>query len=399
MTNKNNLSVAKTLESIKRGASEIISENELILKLARGKPLRIKFGVDPTSPDIHLGHTVVLNKLKTFQDLGHKIIFIIGDFTAKIGDPSGRVQTRPMLDEKDILANSATYVGQVFKVLDADKTEVVHNSHWLYPLGLDGILKLARSATVAQMLHRADFSERFKKGADITILEFLYPLLQGYDSVAVSADVEIGGTDQKFNLLVGRDLQKNAGQEPQVVITMPILEGLDGIKKMSKSYGNHVALNDSPRDIFGKVMSVSDDMMYRWYELLTVEDIAAAKAAHPREAKARLAELMVERYYGSRMAAAAREEFDKIFKQGGLPDNIAEHPVPYSGEVMLSEILTSSGLAPSKTEARRLISQGAVRVAGEKISKDTSVSAAKDFILQAGKKNFRKIIFRKKETG
>lgn len=398
MTTKKDPNTDKTLEVIKRGASEIISEGELASKISGGRPLRIKFGVDPTSPDIHLGHTVVLNKLRAFQELGHKVIFIVGDFTAKIGDPSGRAETRPMLDEKDILVNSATYVEQVFKVLDGDKTEVVHNSHWLYPLGTDGILKLARSATVAQMLHRADFAERFKKGADITMLEFLYPLLQGYDSVAVAADVEIGGTDQKFNLLVGRDLQKNAGQEPQVVITMPILEGLDGVKKMSKSYGNHVALNDTPRDMFGKIMSISDEMMLRWYELLTSEDLAAVRAAHPRDAKARLAAIIVGRYHGDVAAAAATEEFDKIFRQRGLPDDIAEYAVSASGEKLVSELLVESSMAPSKSEARRLITQGAVRIAGEKINKDATVPRGADFILQAGKKNFKKIVFSKKES-
>ncbi|MDI6757393.1 MAG: tyrosine--tRNA ligase [Endomicrobiia bacterium] len=399
MTTKKDPNTDKTLEVIKRGASEIISEGELSLKLSVGRPLRIKFGVDPTSPDIHLGHTVALNKLRAFQELGHKVIFIIGDFTAKIGDPSGRAETRPMLDEKDILANSATYVEQVFKVLDGDNTEVVYNSHWLYPLGIDGILKLARSATVAQMLHRADFAERFKKGADITMLEFLYPLLQGYDSVAVAADVEIGGTDQKFNLLVGRDLQKNAGQEPQVVITMPILEGLDGVKKMSKSYGNHVALNDAPRDMFGKIMSISDEMMLRWYELLTSEYLAAgAGEEHPRDAKARLAGIIVGRYHGDVAAAAAREEFDKIFKRGGLPDDIAEYAVSPSEGKLVSELLVESSMAPSKSEARRLITQGAVRLAGEKINKDEAVPLGADFILQAGKKNFKKIVILKKES-
>jgi len=392
------------MEKIRRGVAEIIGEEEIISALRSGNPLRVKFGVDPTSPDIHLGHTVVLNKLKVFQELGHKVVFIIGDFTARIGDPSGRTETRPMLDEKDILANASTYVEQVFKILDKDKTEVVYNSHWLYPLGVEGLLRLSRRATVAQMLHRADFAERYKNGIDITMLEFLYPLLQGYDSIAVKSDVEIGGTDQKFNLLFGRDLQRDEGMKPQAVITMPILEGLDGKRKMSKSYGNHIALNDSPSDMFGKIMSITDEMMYKWYELLTDRNLEEVKSMHPRDAKALLAETITARYHGAEAASGARAEFEKIFKEKNLPSDMPQYHVPRSksggnsGESMMrvSDVMVASGLAPSRSEALRLIKQGAVKLDGARVVSDDKIlpHGKKEVVLQSGKRGFLRIIFK-----
>jgi tyrosyl-tRNA synthetase len=378
------------LDKIRRGVVEIISEPELRDKLKSGRPLRIKLGVDPTAPDMHLGHTVLLNKLRTFQDLGHQVVFIIGDFTARIGDPSGRSETRPMMTEEDIIKNARTYQEQVFKVLDRDKTEVVFNSHWLYPLGLEGLLRLAGQYTVARMLERDDFEKRFKNDSPISIVEFLYPLLQGYDSVAVRADVELGGNDQKFNLLVGRDLQRHFGQPPQVVITMPLLEGTDGVRKMSKSYGNYIALNDTPQDIFGKVMSVSDDLMYRYYELLTGHDLKAVRSEHPRTAKANLAEELTARYHGAAAAHAAREEFDRVFGQKNLPENMPEW-APEQPAMNLVAVLVASHLVASKNEARRLIEQGAVRIDGEKITADTEVTLKAGAVIQAGKRKFVRV--------
>jgi tyrosyl-tRNA synthetase len=382
----------KTIEQIKRGTNEIISEAELKEKLKSGRPLRIKLGVDPTAPDLHLGHTVLINKLRTFQDLGHQIVFIIGDFTARIGDPSGRSETRPMMSEEAIIKNAQSYTDQVFKILDRSKTEVVFNSHWLTPLGIDGLLKLAGKYTVAQMLIRDDFEKRFKSNTPISIVEFLYPLLQGYDSVAVKADVELGGNDQKFNLLVGRDLQRDFGQSPQVVITMPLLEGTDGVRKMSKSYGNYIALNDTPADMFGKIMSISDELMYKYYELLTSRDLAKVKAEHPRKAKAALAEELTARYHGTEAAANASCEFDKVFCNKDIPENIEQYACG-AGSVKLIELLVSSGLATSKNEARRLIEQGGVKIDGQKVAPqpDLCIVVDKEIVLQAGKRKFKKI--------
>ena len=310
------------LSQIRRGTNEIISEEELVKKLNSGKKLRIKLGVDPTAPDLHLGHSVIINKLKTFQDLGHTIVFLIGDFTARIGDPSGRSATRPMMTEEQIMKNIKTYQDQVFKILDKDKTEVVFNSKWLNKLGIEGLLKLASKHTVAQMLVRDDFEKRFKADIPISIVEFMYPLLQAYDSVALQADVELGGNDQKFNLLLGRDMQRDAGQEPQVVITMPLLVGTDGVKKMSKSYKNYIALNDKPQDMFGKIMSISDDLMMVYYELLTQENLEEIKQMHPKEAKMKLGMIIVERYWGKEEAQTAKDEFNKIFANKDLPTEI-----------------------------------------------------------------------------
>ncbi|OGS17794.1 MAG: tyrosine--tRNA ligase [Elusimicrobia bacterium RIFOXYA2_FULL_50_26] len=379
------------IEKIRRGTVEIISEKELENKLQRGKPLRIKLGVDPTAPDMHLGHTVLLNKLRVFQDMGHTIVFIIGDFTARIGDPSGRSETRPIMSEEAILANAKTYQEQVYKILDEKKMEVVFNSSWLYPLGIEGLLKLASKYTVARMLERDDFEKRFKSATPISIIEFLYPLLQGYDSVAVRSDVELGGNDQKFNLLVGREMQKDAGQEPQVVITMPLLEGTDGVRKMSKSYGNYIALNDTPQDIFGKLMSVPDDIMYKYYELLTDADLKSVKAMHPREAKADLAEKLTARYHGLAAAKNARAGFDRIFSKKDTPEDIEHYACPHK-TIKLTDLLLAAGLVSSKNEARRLIEQGGIKIDGEKVPSEKEIIIENECIIQAGKRKFKKVI-------
>ena len=379
------------LSQIRRGTNEIISEEELVKKLNSGKKLRIKLGVDPTAPDLHLGHSVIINKLKTFQDLGHTIVFLIGDFTARIGDPSGRSATRPMMTEEQIMANIKTYQDQVFKILDKDKTEVVFNSKWLNKLGIEGLLKLASKHTVAQMLVRDDFEKRFKADIPISIVEFMYPLLQAYDSVALQADVELGGNDQKFNLLLGRDMQRDAGQEPQVVITMPLLVGTDGVKKMSKSYKNYIALNDKPQDMFGKIMSISDDLMMVYYELLTQENLEEIKQMHPKEAKMKLGMIIVERYWGKEEAQTAKDEFNKIFANKDLPTEIEEYKCD-KNKIKLSQLLFISKMVASKNEARRLIEQGGAKVNNEKVTTDTEIEIKDGTILQAGKRKFKKII-------
>lgn len=382
------------LSKIKRGTVEIISEEELVSKLKSGKPLRVKLGVDPTASDIHLGHTVVIEKLKTFQDLGHTVVFIIGDFTARIGDPSGRSETRPVLGEKEILENAKTYQEQVFKILDKGKTEVMFNSHWLYSLGLDGLLELTKHSTVAQMLARADFNQRYKSGGDITILEFLYPLLTGYDSVSVNSDVELGGTDQKFNLLMAREIQKDYGQKPQVVITMPLLEGTDGVQKMSKSYNNYIGITEPPAEIFGKIMSVSDELMYKYYELLTQENINSIKEKHPKEMKQKLAKIIVQKFYSADVAEKAEEEFNKIFSEKGLPSQIEEF-ITRKEKIKLSELLIDAGLTTSKKEAERLIKQGGIKINEEKITEDKIIEIKTEILVQVGKRKFKKIMFPK----
>ncbi len=379
------------LSLIRRGTNEIISEEELKKKLASGKKLRIKLGVDPTAPDLHLGHSVIINKLKVFQDLGHQIVFLIGDFTARIGDPSGRSATRPMMTEEQIMANIKTYQDQVFKILDREKTEVVFNSKWLNELGIQGLLKLASKHTVAQMLVRDDFEKRYKADIPISIVEFMYPLLQAYDSVALNADVELGGNDQKFNLLLGRDMQRDAGQEPQVVITMPLLVGTDGVKKMSKSYKNYIALNDAPQDMFGKLMSISDELMMVYYELLTQENLDEIKQMHPKEAKMKLGEIIVERYHGNEAAQTAKAEFNKIFANKDLPTEIEEFKCD-KDKIKLSELLFVSGMVTSKKEARRLIEQGGAKVDSQKVTTDDEIEVKDGMILQAGKRKFKKII-------
>lgn len=379
-------------QTLIRGCTEIISEAELKSKLAKGKPLHIKLGVDPTAPDLHLGHYVVLRKLKAFQDQGHQIEFLIGDFTAQIGDPSGRSETRPPLTAQQVWAHAKTYQEQVFRVLDKEKTHVQFNSRWLNALGIPGLLALARQATVAQMLKRADFRERFEKEVDITLLEFMYPLLQGYDSYAVQADVEIGGSDQKFNLLMGREIQRDYNQEPQVVMMLPLLEGLDGVKKMSKSYGNYVAFNDTPEDMFGKIMSIPDALMPRYAELLTDLDWNALKAQHPREAKEAIARAIVQDLHGNADAAErAAAAFKKVFTNKEIP---ADVPVfqTFRGSHALVDLLVASSMAPSKNEARRLVTQGAVEVEGRRAAEKETVDLQAPLLIQVGKRRFVRVV-------
>lgn len=379
-----------------RGAAQIFSNEEFEKKLQSGRPLRVKLGVDPTSPDLHLGHTVALNVLRRFQDAGHTVVFIIGDYTARIGDPSGRSETRPPLTAEAVRDHAATYLAQVFKVLDEKRTEVRRNADWLTPLFANtdparSILTLMAKHTVQQLTEREDFQKRLSQGVPISLLELLYPLLQGHDSVAVRADVEIGGTDQLFNLLMGRTLQKEEGQDPQVVATFPLLEGTDGVKKMSKSYGNAVGLNDAPDDMFGKIMRLSDPLMYKYYTLLTDEDEGAVKAAHPMEAKKKLAEILVEKYHGTAAARSAREGFERVFSRREQPEAVPEHAASKS-PLRVLELLLEAGLAPSKNEARRLLGQGAVEVAGERCTEDRDLVVHAPLLVKVGKRQFRKIL-------
>jgi tyrosyl-tRNA synthetase len=383
--------MAKDLEIIRRGTVEVISLEELKKKLNRRKPLRVKFGADPTAPDIHLGHTVVLQKLKQFQDLGHHIVFIIGDFTARIGDPSERSEARKPLTTEEIEKNAKTYRKQVFKILDKEKTEVLFNSRWFDKMSLSDVLKLSSHSTVAQMLARADFKERFTREIDISLLEFIYPLLQAYDSIKVKADVEIGGTDQKFNLLMGRQLQRDFNQEPQVIITMPLLEGIDGVKKMSKSYGNYVGITEPPGEMFGKIMSISDQLMLRYYELLTEENLAKVRRMHPRQAKARLAKELVQKYYGQAEAKEAEQEFEKVFVRRDFPDKIKEIRI-HEKKIWVVDLLVKAGLSTSKNEAKRMIAQGGVKINQKRIEDcDIDLLMDKEYIVQVGKRKFRRI--------
>ncbi|MFH1715202.1 MAG: tyrosine--tRNA ligase [Elusimicrobiota bacterium] len=379
------------LDVIKRGTLEIISENELLEKLKKKKKLTIKFGADPTAADIHLGHTVVLEKLRQFQDLGHDVIFIIGDFTARIGDPSGRNVLRKPMTKDEIESNAKTYNDQMFKILDKKKTKIVYNSAWLDKLGVEGILNLASKYTVARMLERDDFQKRYQNNSPISILEFLYPLIQGYDSIELKADVEIGGSDQKFNLLVGRELQRHFGQEPQVVITLPLLEGLDGEKKMSKSYDNYVGVSEEPFEMFGKIMSISDDLMWRYYELLTQEDIKTVKELHPKKAKQKLASLIVSKFHSKNDADEALNEFERVFQKHSLPSDM-ETFAAQKDNVNIVELLISSNMVSSKNEARRMIEQGGVKINQEKISDmNHNVVISNELVLQVGKRKFKKI--------
>jgi len=386
--------IDKQIEIIKRGAAEIISEEELRIKLEEGikdeRPLRIKAGFDPTAPDIHLGHTVLLRKLRQFQELGHQVIFLIGDFTARIGDPTGRQETRKQLTKEEVMANAATYKKQVSKILNVDKIEIAFNSAWFDKMPVLEILKLTTHATVAQMLARSDFKKRLSKNEDISLLEFMYPLLQGFDSVKLEADIELGGTDQIFNLLAGRDIQKDFGQPEQVVITMPLLEGTDGIQKMSKSYGNYIAINDNPNDMFGKIMSISDEMMLKYYTLLTDEDLGSVKKMHPKEAKLRLAENITGQYHGKALAEKAKGEFEGIFSKGELPEHIPVHKLKKQKSGII-DILLESGLTESRNAARRLINQGGVSLDGERIGKE-DVIIDKEGVLKVGKRRFLKLI-------
>jgi tyrosyl-tRNA synthetase len=384
----------KVLEEIKHGTNEIISIKELEKKIGLNRKLRVKLGVDPTVQDLHLGHTVVINKLKVFQDLGHEVVFLIGDFTAKIGDPSGRLKTRPIITSEQIRINAKTYTDQVFKILDKEKTEIAYNSTWLNKLGANGILNLATKSTVAQMLVRTDFEKRYRKRTPISIVEFLYPLLQAYDSVVINADVELGGSDQRFNLLLGRELQKNYGiKSPQIVITMPILEGTDGIRKMSKSYNNYISLNDSPKNMFGKIMSISDELMCKYYILLSNVDFKIVENMHPKEAKYKLAQEIVEKFHGTDASLKAKEEFNRIFARKNVPKGIEKYKIE-SENIKLSELLVKSGILPSKNESRRFIKYGSVRINSQKVKDDFIVNFKKPFILQAGKRKFKKIILK-----
>lgn len=384
------MNIEEQISFLTRGCVDVVNKEGLQKKLESGKKLKVKLGCDPTSADLHLGHSVALSLLRRFQDLGHTAVLVIGDFTAAVGDPSGRDSTRPVLPREKILENAKTYTEQAFKVLDPSKTEIRFNSEWLdsFVTGKD-LLQTLQKVTVAQVLERDDFKKRMKEGNPITLLEVLYSLFQGQDSVALKADVELGGTDQIFNLLVGRQLQKQNGQEPQVAMTVPLLVGIDGVKKMSKSYGNYVGLNDAPNDMFGKLMSVSDELMMGYYELLTSENLADIRALHPMEAKKKLAGLLTERFHGKEAAVAARENFEKVFSKKENPDDM---PVFKTAEgVMLSAALFEAKAAPSKNKARALIEQGAVRLNGQKITQDGPLSFHDGDVLQAGKRAFFKL--------
>jgi tyrosyl-tRNA synthetase len=373
------MTVDDQLKLLSRGCVELVSEKELKEKLESGRTLRVKLGVDPTSPDLHLGHSVPLMKLRAFQDLGHHAVLIIGDFTTRVGDPSGRDSTRPVLSKEDIAANAKTYTDQAFKVLDPDKTEVVYNSEWLEPFMEKELLSTLRSHTVQQILARDDFQNRMKANSPITMLELLYPLLQGYDSVAVKADVELGGNDQLFNLLMGREMQKDAGQDQQIAMTLPLLVGLDGVKKMSKSYDNYIGLTDSPRDMFGKVMRVSDEAMWAYYELLTTEDVRAVKAGHPMEAKKKLAGNLVERFHSKDAADAERKFFDETFSKRETPKDVPEVRVTQAQlDAPWFQFLVDIDAAKSKNEARRLLKQGAVKLGDAKVAESDTVAILKD---------------------
>lgn len=400
------MSAAEQLEILKRGTVEILLEKELLEKLERsektGIPLRVKAGFDPTAPDLHLGHTVLLHKLRQFQLLGHEVFFLIGDFTGMIGDPTGKSETRKALTREDVLKNADTYKEQVFKVLDPEKTRVVFNSEWLSVMKASDLIGLAAKYTVARMLEREDFQNRYANQLPISIHEFLYPLIQGYDSVALKADVELGGTDQKFNLLVGRELQREWGQTPQTVITMPLLEGLDGINKMSKSLGNYIGINEPPDEIFGKVMSVSDQLMIRYYELIS--DISLAEleklkkgikdgSVHPMEAKKALGRELVARYHGAAAAAMAEEGFVKRFRDNQIPDEIQHFVISSeNGKVLLCKVLAEAGLVKSNSEGRRSILQGGVKVDSVKVSDENlELAAGGDYIIQVGKRRFARV--------
>ncbi|WP_042149776.1 MULTISPECIES: tyrosine--tRNA ligase [unclassified Pseudoalteromonas] len=387
---------------IKRGAEEILIEDDLLERLKSGKKLKIKAGFDPTAPDLHLGHTVLINKMKTFQDLGHEVIFLIGDFTGLIGDPTGKNVTRKPLTREDVLANAETYKEQIFKILDPAKTTVAFNSTWMEELGAAGMIKLAARQTVARMLERDDFKKRYANNQSIAIHEFLYPLVQGWDSVALEADIELGGTDQRFNLLMGRELQKDEGQKPQTVLMMPLLEGLDGVQKMSKSLGNYIGITDKPTEMFGKIMSISDELMWRYYELLSslslgeIEGLKAKIAAgtNPRDIKIDFAKEMIARFHSQEDAEAAHQDFIQRFQKKALPDEIPELTITIDGEeIGIANLLKEAGLVASTSEAMRMIKQGAVKLNGKEKISDTKQTFAKGSqeIYQVGKRKFAKI--------
>ena len=393
--------VTEALARIKRGCDELIVEEELVKKLKAGRPLRIKLGFDPTAPDLHLGHTVVINKLRHFQDLGHQVQFLIGDFTGMIGDPTGKNQTRPPLSREQILENAQTYRAQMSKILDPEKTQVLFNSEWSDKLGAEGMIRLASHYTLARLLERDDFSNRYKAGQPIAIHELLYPLMQGYDSVAMKADVELGGTDQKFNLLVGRELQRHYGQEPQCILTMPLLVGTDGVEKMSKSLGNYIGIAEPAQEIFGKVMRVSDELMWRYLELLSFQDLeairlkkkAVADGANPRDLKFEFAKEIVERFHGKAAAETAAEEFNARFRDRALPTDIPEQSLKAPpGGLVSTQVLKQAGLVTSSSEADRLIAQGGVKVNGERLSDRKMVFATgQTYLVQVGKLKISRI--------
>jgi tyrosyl-tRNA synthetase len=395
------MSAERDFEYLAKGTVDLIEKKDLKAKLARAKPLTVKVGFDPTAPDIHLGHTVVIRKMKHFQQLGHRVIFLIGDFTGMIGDPTGKKTTRPALSKDEILQNAETYQKQIYKILDAQKTEIRFNSEWLSALGAEGMVRLAAKYTLARVLERDDFRKRFDAHQPIAIHELLYPLAQGYDSVALNCDVEMGGTDQLFNLLVGRDLMREYGLEPQVVITMPLLEGIDGVEKMSKSLGNYIGINEPPSQMFGKIMSISDDLMWKYYVLctdLTPAQIEAKRAeAHPMDAKRELAKLIIRDFYDEATANTAEQEFRRIFSERQVPTDIEEKSLPSSAEPqLLTKVITAAGLAPTNKEAQRLIAQGGVLVDDVKVDSLKHVLDAKtgkSYLLKVGKRRFAKVIF------
>ena len=392
---------ADQLTEIRRGAEEILVEEELLERLQRGAPMRVKAGFDPTAPDLHLGHTVLINKMRQFQDLGHEVVFLIGDFTGMIGDPSGRNATRPALTDDQVASNAKTYEEQIFKILDPEKTRITFNSEWMSKFNAADLIKLAARHTVARMLERDDFKKRYESGKSIAIHEFLYPLVQGYDSVALRADVELGGTDQKFNLLVGRQLQQAYGQPPQVVITMPLLEGLDGVNKMSKSMDNYVGITDAPDEMFGKLMSISDEMMWRYFELLSSRSVAeiealqqsAADGLNPRDIKFLLARELVERFHNAAAAEDANHSFIERFKEKKMPDNIDEVTVQCrDGRLGLAQLLREAKLVSSAAEGFRMIEQGAVRIDGERVEDgQLEIPAGRTHVYQVGKRKFARV--------
>ena len=390
----------ESLELIKRGIDEVLTEDDLISKLKSKKQLTVKVGFDPTAPDLHLGHTVILNKMRHFQDLGHKVVFLIGDFTGRIGDPSGKNKTRPSLDKEELEKNAKTYSDQVFKILNKDLTDIRFNSEWCEDLGADGIIGLASKYNLGRMLERDDFSKRYKANQQIAIHEFLYPLIQAYDSIALNADVEMGGTDQKFNLLVGRELQRAFDQEPQVCITLPILEGLDGTNKMSKSLDNYVGINEDPDEMFGKIMSISDDLMWRWFELLSFRPInevnelkkEVKSGMNPRDTKILLAEEIIERFHSKEDAENAKNTFLDRFQKGAKPKDIETFSISLDDDIAIGNLLKESGLVQSTSEAMRLVKQGAVKINDEKIDDPKlSIEKNQELLVQVGKRRFLKI--------
>ena len=394
-------SIKEQIAELSRGTDEVLPEDGLEAKLKQGRPLIVKAGFDPTAPDLHIGHTVLINKMRQFQQLGHEVVFLIGDFTGMIGDPSGKNATRPPLSTEQIMANAATYEAQIFKILDEDKTRVEFNSRWMGEMDAAGLIKLAARHTVARMLERDDFNKRYKGGQSISIHEFLYPLVQGYDSVALKADVELGGTDQKFNLLVGRQLQQDYGQQPQIVMTTPLLEGLDGVQKMSKSLDNYIGITDAPGEMFGKIMSVSDELMWRYFEVLSfrsLEDIehlkkSVAEGMNPRDAKFELGMEIVARFHSDAAADGARQEFIARFQKGAMPDEIPEKALDsQDGKLGIAHLLKGAGLVGSTSEAFRMIKQGAVKIDGERVEdRGLEIEAGSTHIYQVGKRKFSRV--------